>query len=270
MSARKEIQLGRNEYWVATIAVSPLYINSMPRAAAGVTHPVPVVGTMTNTLRSNALVRSSSRTNMSARSSAVSAVSSPAYTRMGSLAGRPFTLASTSACKPPETKLRPSYPRLSQEDSDAGLPDRSGWRGCCTPALVVSLCGPNEALAAAKNPRTNTPLNSMMASTATMAVPMSSDTSWLRRRRRIRNRASNRTRSRSIRATEMNSAPTAMDTRNAFEYSNVVGPWASMRAAIWRCQRAAGTIIASEHTAPRTTTPSLTVIITRSRSGHHF
>ncbi|SLC97586.1 Uncharacterised protein [Mycobacteroides abscessus subsp. massiliense] len=35
LSARKEIQLGRNEYWVATIAVSPLYINSMPRAAAG-------------------------------------------------------------------------------------------------------------------------------------------------------------------------------------------------------------------------------------------
>lgn len=33
LSARKEIQLGRNEYWVATIAVSPLYINSMPRAA---------------------------------------------------------------------------------------------------------------------------------------------------------------------------------------------------------------------------------------------
>ncbi|SKX39384.1 Uncharacterised protein [Mycobacteroides abscessus subsp. massiliense] len=43
-----------------------------------------------------------------------------------------------------------------------------------------------------------------------------------------------------------------------------------MSAAIWRCQRAAGTIIASEHTAESSTTPSLAVTVTRSRSGHHF
>ena len=44
-----------------TMAVSPLYIISSARAATGLTHPVPVVGTITSTLRSNAWVRSSSR-----------------------------------------------------------------------------------------------------------------------------------------------------------------------------------------------------------------
>ena len=43
-----------------TIAVSPLYIISIDLAAIGLTQPVPVVGTMTSTSRSNAPVRSSS------------------------------------------------------------------------------------------------------------------------------------------------------------------------------------------------------------------
>ena len=43
-----------------TSAVSPLYIVSSDRAATGLTQPVPVVGTMTSTLRSKAPVRSSS------------------------------------------------------------------------------------------------------------------------------------------------------------------------------------------------------------------
>ena len=39
---------------MATSAVSPLYIDSMERAATGSTHPILVVGMITSSLRSNA------------------------------------------------------------------------------------------------------------------------------------------------------------------------------------------------------------------------
>lgn len=58
-STRKEIQLGRNEYCIAVMAESPLYINSMDSAATGFTQPVPVVPATTRIRRSQALVRSS-------------------------------------------------------------------------------------------------------------------------------------------------------------------------------------------------------------------
>src|ERR1700754_304278 len=70
-SARNEIQLGRKEYCDPTIAVSPLYISSSDRAATGLIHPVPVVGTITSTLRSNAPVRSSSLISTDIRASSV-------------------------------------------------------------------------------------------------------------------------------------------------------------------------------------------------------
>ena len=60
-----------------TIAVSPLYIISSDRAATGLIQPVPVVGTITSSLRSNAPVRSSSLTQHRHRLSSVSAVCSP-------------------------------------------------------------------------------------------------------------------------------------------------------------------------------------------------
>ena len=56
----KEIQLGRNEYWMAAIAVSPSYMYSSGSIIAGFTQPVPVVVATTSTLRSKAPVRSSS------------------------------------------------------------------------------------------------------------------------------------------------------------------------------------------------------------------
>ena len=102
-SPMNEIQLGRYEYCIPIRAVSPLYIISMARAATGLIHPVPVVGTITSSLRSKASVRSSSLS----RPSAVSAVCNPAYTRMGSRAGVPFTRVSSVASGPPATKLRP-------------------------------------------------------------------------------------------------------------------------------------------------------------------
>src|ERR1700750_2439653 len=90
LSPRNEIQLGRKEYCDPTIAVSPLYIISSDRAATGLIHPVPVVGTITSTLRSKAPVRSSSLSSTAIRLSSLSAVLRPTYTRIGSLAGFPF------------------------------------------------------------------------------------------------------------------------------------------------------------------------------------
>ncbi len=80
---------------------------SMARAATGLTHPVPVVGTTTSSLRSNAPVRSSSRITTSMRAESVSAVCSPAYTRIGSFAGLPLTRTRSSMSGPVATKLRP-------------------------------------------------------------------------------------------------------------------------------------------------------------------
>ena len=76
--ARKEIQLGRYEYCEPTIALSPLYIISIAAAAVGLIQPVPVVGTMTRTSRSNAPVRSSSLSSTAMRASSDSAVCNPA------------------------------------------------------------------------------------------------------------------------------------------------------------------------------------------------
>ena len=109
--------------------MSPLYIVSIDRAATGLIHPVPVVGTMTSTLRSNAPVRSSSRITTSIRAASVSAVCRPAYTRTGSLAARPLTLVNSSASGPVATKLRPSKPSVSHGANDVGLPDLSGSIG---------------------------------------------------------------------------------------------------------------------------------------------
>ena len=102
---------------------------SSARAATGLTHPVPVVGMMTSSLRSKAPVRSSSRTMTSIRPASVSAVCRPAYTRMGSLAGRPFTRTSASRSGPVATKFLPSKPSVSHGANDVGLPERSGSAG---------------------------------------------------------------------------------------------------------------------------------------------
>ncbi len=145
-----------------TIAVSPLYIISSARAATGLIHPVPVVGTITSTLRSKAPVRSSSLSSTAIRLSSVSAVCRPAYTRIGSLAGLPLSRVSSSASGPVATKLRPWNPSVSHGAKDVGLPDRSGCRGCTTPARVVVFCGWNTRFAPARKPRNSTPLISVI------------------------------------------------------------------------------------------------------------
>lgn len=76
-SARNDSTLGRYEYCVATIAVSPSYMYSIAPAASEFTHPVPVVVTTTSAFRSNAPVRSSSDTARSAGSTPPSTDSKP-------------------------------------------------------------------------------------------------------------------------------------------------------------------------------------------------
>jgi hypothetical protein len=60
LSTRKDSQLGRNEYCMETIAVSPLYMYSSAAACASLIHPVPVVVATATTARSSPPVRSSS------------------------------------------------------------------------------------------------------------------------------------------------------------------------------------------------------------------
>ena len=73
----KLIQLGRNEYWIVTSAVSPLYMYSGGSADCGSIQPVPVAPMTTSSLREKAPVRSSSLTARSARAAAVGALSRP-------------------------------------------------------------------------------------------------------------------------------------------------------------------------------------------------
>lgn len=60
LSTRKDSQLGRYEYCMLTIAVSPLYMYSSAPASASFTQPVPVVIATATTLRRRPPVRSSS------------------------------------------------------------------------------------------------------------------------------------------------------------------------------------------------------------------
>ena len=87
--------------------MSPLYIISSDRAATGLIQPVPVVGTITSSLRSNAPVRSSSLTSTVHPLFVGVGGLQAAYTRIGSLAGVPLRRVSSSACGPVATKLRP-------------------------------------------------------------------------------------------------------------------------------------------------------------------
>ena len=73
-----------------TIAVSPLYMYSSASASASLIQPVPVVVATATTARSNPPVRCSSRAANWAVSRMLSAEFSPAYARIGSVAGAPL------------------------------------------------------------------------------------------------------------------------------------------------------------------------------------
>ncbi len=116
-------KLGRYEYWVATIAVSPAWSSSRARAASGSIQPEPAGTQTAMTLRSNPPARSSSRTATATRSSIVSAVRMPTKTRIGSRTSAWWYARSRSRLVTPAAKSRPQRPIVSHATSDDGLPD---------------------------------------------------------------------------------------------------------------------------------------------------
>ena len=144
-SARNEIQLGKYEYCIAAIAVSPPLTYSSGTVDDGGIHPRPVVPATAITARRSAFVRRSSATTRSACSRGEDADSRPTYTRTGSIAGRPVSAVMSSADGPPATKVRPSRPSVSHATSDAALPDRFGDRGRATSGAVSSSAAANDA-----------------------------------------------------------------------------------------------------------------------------
>ena len=132
--------------------------------------------------------------------------------RIGSLAGRPLSAVSSSACGPVATKLRPWKPSVSHATNEPGLPDRSGCTGCSIPGRVLAFCGWNTVRAPAMKPRTSTPLTSVMTSTTTIAVPTNIATSSLMSQRRIITRARNLMASLMTRAAPTSSPPVTSAT----------------------------------------------------------
>ena len=127
---------------MVTSALSPFQMYSSESADCGSIQPVPVVPITTRTSRDQASVRSSSLTASCARSSAVGALSTPTYTRIGSSAGSPLNCSRAAASGPRPMKLRPCMPSESQVTSEPGPPERSELVGLVAPCAVVSLVLP--------------------------------------------------------------------------------------------------------------------------------
>ena len=217
LSTRNEIQLGRYEYCVAAIAVSPPSMYSSESTAAGSTHPVPVVVTTTSALRSKPPARRSSLTSRSARACTSGADCRPAYTRTGTLAGSPVNSAIWAWVGPRATKLRPCRPRLSHAMSESGLPDRSGAVGRTAPASVVVSLTLNAALDTAMKARKITPLSNPTTSSATAVtaiVRASHRGSRPTVRRSTQPVSRRRTRPSATRPTKTSSATTARSTES--------------------------------------------------------
>jgi hypothetical protein len=107
LSTRNDNQLGRNEYCIDTIAVSPLYMYSSAPASASLIQPVPVVVATATTLRSSPPVRTSSAAASAAVALMPSAELSPAYARIGSSGVPPLNSRSSSTVGPPDMNTRP-------------------------------------------------------------------------------------------------------------------------------------------------------------------
>jgi len=94
------------------------------------THPEPVAVLTTITARSKAPVRRSSSTTTAAREArSWGSWGMPAYTRIGSSAGRPVTASMSLRRGPRPRKTRPCPPTDSQELRESGEPERSGSWG---------------------------------------------------------------------------------------------------------------------------------------------
>src|SRR6476659_705556 len=139
LSTRNDSQLGRNEYCMLTIAVLPLYMYSSADASASLIQPVPVVVATATTSRVRPPVRRSSSAASAAVALMPSAECSPAYARIGSIAGLPLNFESSSTVGPAEANTRPWWPSDSQLANDSGPPDRKRDVGAAKSGSVSSL-----------------------------------------------------------------------------------------------------------------------------------
>ncbi len=137
-----------------TIAVSPLYIVSSARAATGLTQPVPVVGTMTSSLRSKAWVtfefaeqhRNSLIVGVGGVQAGVDAD--------GFLGGRTVDLfRARRHADRSRRSCDPGIPGSPMPRKRLGCPIFHGSSGWLTPSRVVVFCGWKTRLAPARNPR---------------------------------------------------------------------------------------------------------------------
>jgi hypothetical protein len=133
---RKESALGRYEYCIDTSAVFPPYMYSSELVTSLSTQPVPVGVKTATTARSNAPVRSISRTSSAARCRTSPFDSRPAYSRIGAVAGLPVNAVICAWLGALVTKLRPCRPSDSQLTSEPDPPERSADVGCTTPRPV--------------------------------------------------------------------------------------------------------------------------------------
>ena len=115
-------------------------------------------------------MRSSSCTASCARSSAVGALSTPTYTRIGSSAGSPLNCSRAATSGPRPMKLRPCMPSESQVTSEPGPPERSELVGFVAPFAVVSLVLPY-TLSASDDAWVRNALKAISSGMATMTAP---------------------------------------------------------------------------------------------------
>ena len=157
LSTSVEIQLGRNEYWMATIAVSPPYIISMARGRVGV-HPA---GTGDGGDHQDGPVEPAGALEVlhGQVGAALGVVGrlQAGVDADGALHRGASGSPSANACRSASgvaraTNVRPWLPRVSHGMSESGLPDTVGSCGCSTPSSVPLSTAPNWLRAQLSNP----------------------------------------------------------------------------------------------------------------------
>src|SRR3954464_15597688 len=176
LSTRNDSQLGRNEYCMLTIAVLPLYMYSSADASASLIQPVPVVVATATTSRESPPVRRSSSAASAAVALMPSAECSPAYARIGSIAGLPLNFESSSTAGPADTNTLPWWPSDSQSVNDSGPPDRNFEFGAGKSGSVSSLTVANVLLRLSIPTRTTTPFSSAILSARSKATTTTRET----------------------------------------------------------------------------------------------
>jgi hypothetical protein len=245
-SVAKEIQLGRYEYCIDTSAVSPAYMNSSELVTAPSTQPVPVGMNTATTERSNAPVRSISRSTSRARSATESADCSPAYTRIGSRAGRPANRVSSARVGPRPAKSRPCRPSVCQGASEYGPPERSDDTGATTSSSVPSLATDARRSATANRfSITSVSTRPAVSRTTTRNPAQDATGSGVNRHSSTASRRPARRSARAMSSSTANAARLIRTIRNVYDVSSAAMPSRRRRSF---CQR----VPSSTNTVPAT------------------